>query len=537
MFSSPRFTAVLATALAFGLSVAAAPASAGGVNGLDKRVCVRALHVDEAQAFSALIGRDVNCVLTYNDVADTWANWEKPWLIYHNDPNQNWAKWTAAAPGRQMIISESLFPKSENTTNWRDAGARGDYDEHARQLARNLIAYGQGNAVIRLAHEANGDWYADNIGNSGDDYRRWVQLWRRTVLAMKSVPGAHFTFDWCVNAAYRAIPLASYYPGDDVVDIVGVDAYDSGIPNNDDGASRWSAIYSRRGGIGDVVDFAKAHDKPLSIPEWGVAPASQSYSGGDDADYVNGVARVVRDNDVAYQAYFYAYAWRSQLENGVRSLAAYRNHFGAHGDSLTDVTPDAAAATPAPVPATTPTTTPASSAAPTGKSAPTATIVTQPVTLPVSAPVAVSVATPPADAHAQSVATAQALTAAATTQVKAAAKSSKARSTTVSVTPTLEGTACVVAIPAGGRSATLRCGTSRVVVSTKGKATVARAASTKRSTVKMSQVQATRSVRGLLRFTLPDRRRSTRVTVVSAFVPSGDPSAVGVASRGVRLAS
>ena len=45
---------------------------------------------------------------------------------------------------------------------------------------------------------------------------------------MKSVPGANFTFDWCVNAGYRAINLNAYYPGDDVVDVVGVVAHDVG---------------------------------------------------------------------------------------------------------------------------------------------------------------------------------------------------------------------------------------------------------------------------------------------------------------------
>jgi beta-mannanase len=536
MPSLPRLSSLLATLLVatFGLSVAASSASAEGAGGLDKRVCVRALHVDEVEAFSALIGRDVNCVLTYNDVAPDWAAWENPWLISHTDPNQNWATWKNAVPGRKLIISESLFPKSENAGDWRNAGARGDYDEHARQLARNLIAAGQGDAVIRLAHEANGDWYVDNIGDDAHDYARWVAQWRRTVLAMKSVPGAHFTFDWCPNANYRSIPLANYYPGDDVVDIIGMDTYDSGIPNTTDGASRWSTIYNRRASLGEAVAFAKAHNKPLSIPEWGVAQTSKAYSGGDNAEYVNGIAKVVRTNDVAYQSYFYAYDWRSQLEDGPRSLAAYRKHFGANGDSLSAATTpaDSAPATPTTTTPPAPTTTTAPT---TPKAAPTATIVTLPVTLPVTAPVAISLTTPAVDLRASSLSTARALTAAATTQLKAAAKSPKKRTTSIAVTPTTEGTACVVAVPVRTRSVVLRCGTSRITVSAGAKATIAKK-SARGTVVKMSQVRAARAVRGVLRFALPSAEKAKRVTIVSAFVPSGNPSAIGIATRGVRLA-
>ncbi len=43
---------------------------------------------------------------------------------------------------------------------------------------------------------------------------------------MRSVPGASFRFDWTINAGYRPIPFNDYYPGNDVVDIIGMDVYD-----------------------------------------------------------------------------------------------------------------------------------------------------------------------------------------------------------------------------------------------------------------------------------------------------------------------
>jgi beta-mannanase len=119
----------------------------------------------------------------------------------------------------------------------------------------------------------------------------------------------------------RPIPLAQWYPGDDVVDIVGVDAYDVGVPG---GQPRWATIYGRRGGVRDVVRFATAHHKPLSIPEWGVGPAGAKGSGGDDPEYVRGIERVLRDNRIAYQSYFFNAEWAQQLTAGPRSLAVYR---------------------------------------------------------------------------------------------------------------------------------------------------------------------------------------------------------------------
>jgi beta-mannanase len=154
---------------------------------------------------------------------------------------------------------------------------------------------------------------------------------------MRSVRGAAFRFDWCINARWRPIPLADFYPGNDVVDYVGIDAYDSAVGP---GIDRWSAIYNRPDGIHDVLRFAAAHGKPMSFPEWGLwKPGGDTLGGGDDPDYVNGIARIVRQNQVAYQSYFYKYDSATLLASSPFSLAAYRRHFGAGGDSVEASTP------------------------------------------------------------------------------------------------------------------------------------------------------------------------------------------------------
>ncbi|MGH2916026.1 MAG: glycoside hydrolase family 26 protein, partial [Solirubrobacteraceae bacterium] len=310
-----------------------------------KRVCV---HDDNSlagiAAFAAMVGRStVDCAMIYTGSPD-WAGWDDPWFLTINSPDLNYGAWVRASPAndrRQLIISQPLIPSGLAGTDWLDAGAAGDYTQYAIQFAQRLVAAGVSDAVIRFAWEMNGTWNVDSIPDTPAGDAKWIEFWRVTVDAMRSVPGAHFLFDWCPNNGVRAIPLNEYYPGDDWVDIIGDDAYDAGIPA---GQPRWSNVLDRQQGLQTIIDFATAHGKPLSIPEWGVAPTSTSLAGGDDPSYVQDIAGVVAADDVAYQSYFYNHAWASQLASGPLSLAAYRAAFGDGGSAVgpddgTDITP------------------------------------------------------------------------------------------------------------------------------------------------------------------------------------------------------
>src|SRR4051812_1311075 len=80
---------------------AAAPIEAGA-----KRNCVYAAHyISKLNAFGDIVGHSYDCALVYNDAAPAWPDWENPWFVRHVDPDLNWAKWKAAAPGRTLIIT------------------------------------------------------------------------------------------------------------------------------------------------------------------------------------------------------------------------------------------------------------------------------------------------------------------------------------------------------------------------------------------------------------------------------------------------
>ena len=292
-------------------------------------------------------GISYRCVETFSDAEPTWADWVSPWVTH---AQYGYVGWLAAAPTRRtVILTQNVVPDSAAANpDWRAEGAAGRFDKYARQLAENLVATGFGYSVIRLGHEMNGTWYNDTIGNNATQWRQWAEYFAQIVRTMRAVPGAHFLFDWNVNAGYRDIPLADYYPGNAFVDIVGIDLYDasaSGPLPPPSSPYRWLALASEPLGIDDVYAFAVRHHKPLSIPEWGTLSSSGN---GDDGSYVAHIGSFVASHDVAYQSWFDAGSDNVLTLSGSdapRSLAAYVRAFGPghlrHGSGFPSPPPSA----------------------------------------------------------------------------------------------------------------------------------------------------------------------------------------------------
>lgn len=276
--------------------------------------------LSDLHSYERTVHRRVGCVVLFDNRASTWAQWDDPWPITERNPDANWTAFARA--GHRIVLTVDMFPSSLNSANWRAAGAAGAYAGYARRLAGHLVAAGMGSAIIRLGHEANGTWYADNVGTTPAQEAQWKRFWARTVRAMRSVPGAHFSFDWCVSAGVRPIPLADYYPGDDVVDSVGIDVYDSGVPGGV--RDRWRYLYDRAGGVGAIVRFARRHHKPLAIPEWGLQPTSVSGGAGSDPSFTRGIVRLIHRQDVSFEAYFFQQGGQSALLADRTSMRIYR---------------------------------------------------------------------------------------------------------------------------------------------------------------------------------------------------------------------
>jgi len=112
--------------------------------------------------------------------------------------------------------------------------AAGYFDGYLRSWATALAPYGSG-VTIRFAHEMNGNWYPWCPGVNGTTAADYLAAWRR-IHAIFAANGAHPLWMWAINDPYPgSVPLASVYPGNTVVDQLGLDSYNFGTSQS------WSA--------------------------------------------------------------------------------------------------------------------------------------------------------------------------------------------------------------------------------------------------------------------------------------------------------
>lgn len=289
--------------------------------------------VEGLESFGALTGVPVDCAVVFSDATPTWAEWERPWFLRHRGGQDSltWASWAAQRPERHLVITQSLIP-SEAPEDWRRRGAAGEYDAHVRAFARSLVESGLGDSTIRLAHEPNGTWFSHSVGDTAEERQAWAQYWARAVRVMREVEGTDLRFDLSINAGVEPIPIEEYYPGDDVVDIIGVDQYDSwtGTGVVPTGEERWRAVRDQPGGLAAIARFAQEHDKPLSIPETGLV-STEAHGAGDNPAFVRGLAEFVSRHEVVYVGYFDKNVKGTlRLEETPESLKVWRE-FAAEG--------------------------------------------------------------------------------------------------------------------------------------------------------------------------------------------------------------
>ncbi|MGW4795909.1 glycosyl hydrolase, partial [Nonomuraea sp. NPDC004297] len=137
-----------------------------------------------------------------------------------------WTRWRTAHPDRVLALNVPMIAPNESgmpddaVSERLAAGARGLYDHHFKRLARRLVSAGAGDTIVVLGWEMNGTTYSSRCAPNPE---AWKQYWRRIVMTMRATPGQRFQFDFAPNRGHDAIPWTKCYPGDDVVDIIGMD--------------------------------------------------------------------------------------------------------------------------------------------------------------------------------------------------------------------------------------------------------------------------------------------------------------------------
>lgn len=256
--------------------------------------------------------------------------------------NDSWSQFSGAAnwavnltsgwpPQRwRATYSIPLLPADGSSTLAQ--GAAGNFNSYFANVAQILVAAGEGDAVLRLGWEMNGNWYPWKVLNATDaaNYRDyWIQI----VTAMRGVPGANFKFDFCPIVGQQSYPPINAYPGDAYVDIVGLDVYNTSYTTTDP-ATRWNELLNETYGIKYWADFATAHGKQISYPEWATGIRTGDASGGgDDPLFIQNMYTWIMTHDVAYHNYwdYQAPDFHGQLSNDQfpNSAAKLKELFGA----------------------------------------------------------------------------------------------------------------------------------------------------------------------------------------------------------------
>jgi len=230
-----------------------------------------------------------------------------------------WTEWVRARKGRLLVLNVPMVvpnepPLGSSAANLLRQGANGAYDGHFQTLAERLVERGAVDTIIVPGWEMNGTTYSSRCAADPD---AWTAYWRRIVAAMRAVPGQRFRFDFTAVRGAQAIAWSQCYPGDDVVDIVGMDTYDQHPGRTFDD------FVQQSGGLREHAEFAAAHGKPMSFPEWGL------FDYGDDAGYVRAMHEWIMSHDVVYQT-ITDYCPHGVWECGRNpdASAAYRELFG-----------------------------------------------------------------------------------------------------------------------------------------------------------------------------------------------------------------
>jgi hypothetical protein len=216
--------------------------------------------------------RDSACDLAHVFVGrDSWRSVTRPSFA-----QRNFAGW----PGR-LVISVPPFPERSGAS--LAACADGDYDARWATFGETLNATRRQDSVVRIAWDANGDWYEWSASTPAD----YVGCWRHIADAINSTAEPDPLLDWTVSGHYSQNPPShnplELYPGDAWVDIVGIEYFDHFPSSRSRG--EFEAQADDVGGITWLYDFTQAHGKRFGVGAWGVVRGGVG-GGGDNPNFV-----------------------------------------------------------------------------------------------------------------------------------------------------------------------------------------------------------------------------------------------------------
>jgi hypothetical protein len=266
-----------------------------------------------AHALEQALGRRLDIVLWYQH----WGGWgpafDPAWVDLAVDgsdriPLLTWEPW-GGPPG----------PVEQPQYRLRRI-ADGEFDLYIRSWAEKLAAYGRV-VYLRPMHEMNSNWYpwAGLVnGNTPEDY---VAAWRRMhdLFVRAGAKNVRWVWSPCADDVPFSNVFERYYPGDEYVDVLGLDGYNWGASAPEYGGWR---PFERIFGLA-YARIAKLGPQPIWIAETASAP-----DGGDKAAWVRAMfqwaAQLPRLKAIVWFNTLKERDWRATSPDGVAQAFAPR---------------------------------------------------------------------------------------------------------------------------------------------------------------------------------------------------------------------
>jgi hypothetical protein len=261
--------------------------------------------------YETFIGREVQMVVDFMiEEPTSWAEFENGSLTTTADVSvwQNVLGQRRLALGVPACCGASA---GSGGKTWADE-ANGVNDAHWEALGNRLIDLGLGGALLRIGREFNANWYPWQVKEGGQ--ASYIAGYSHVVTLLRGLPGAAFGFCWNPTSGQGNLTtegVESCYPGNGLVDEIGVDVYDWTQKNSagteiypGNAAATTTAqqqqvfdiLLTQADSLRTLYSLALSHAKPLSFPEWGLVlwkTGTEYLGGGDNAVFVRGMADLI----------------------------------------------------------------------------------------------------------------------------------------------------------------------------------------------------------------------------------------------------
>ena len=284
-------------------------------------------------SFTKALGAAPTAIDVYTDYTQPVGDWQSnaSWQAYSNSVSPS-AKNMVPVVGFPM---QSLASGSPTTDQQYKLFASGQYDWVIQQVVGAWIAQGFRTLAFRVGWEMNLNYQPNYAGDDSQTQADWVAAFRHISLVMHqtaSAAGVWLQVVWNPSATNysNAEATNNLYPGDDVVDIIGVDIYagmypfydGSGVQIHDwvtggedyslaafmarpynrehywtyPAATEWSLDGSNghSQSFVSVMDFAIQHNKPFAVPECGSGSSDSGTDVADDGTFPYWLAKTIQ---------------------------------------------------------------------------------------------------------------------------------------------------------------------------------------------------------------------------------------------------